>query len=159
MRLRGGTDSATENKLPGVARVRSGSSRAKARELQTEGRKEALGEGEKAGQEPTASPVTAAARQASLRARPSSEGQLALRLGPSGFDVAFAILGRMCVKTVGPGRDSRVGRADPAGNRRTRWMAAAPKGVQNPAYRPAFFYCFTSFILMASRTSAMPFID
>ncbi len=36
--------------------------------------------------------------------------------------------------------NSRVGRADPTGNRRTRWMAAAPRGVQNPAYRPAFFY-------------------
>ena len=40
----------------------------------------------------------------------------------------------------GISRNPWVGRADPAGDRRTRWMAAAPRGVQNPAYRPAFFF-------------------
>ena len=50
-----------------------------------------------------------------------------------------------------------VGRTDPAGNRRTRWMAAAPKGVQNPAYRPAFFIVegYLHTLLIRSLTSGV----
>ena len=69
---------------------------------------------------------------------------------------AVARKGNCDVETRRVETNSRVGRADSTGNRRTRWMAAAPRGVQNPAYRPAFFYFADS---RGVKVASRPFID